>query len=90
MNYLATGVSPGRIGNTHPNIVPYQAFATADGAIVVAIGNDRQFVRFADLIGKPELADDPRFETNVARVRNRDVLVPVLEAAMASRPGGPG
>jgi crotonobetainyl-CoA:carnitine CoA-transferase CaiB-like acyl-CoA transferase len=85
MNYLATGVSPGRIGNTHPNIVPYQAFATADGAIVVAIGNDRQFVRFADLIGKPELADDPRFETNVARVRNRDVLVPVLEAAMASR-----
>ncbi len=85
MNYLATGVSPGRIGNTHPNIVPYQAFATADGAIVVAIGNDRQFVRLADLIGKPELADDPRFETNVARVRNRNELVPVLEAAMASR-----
>ncbi len=75
----------GRIGNSHPNIVPYQAFATADGAIVVAIGNDTQFVRFAELIGKPELAGDPRFETNVARVRNRDVLVPVLEAAMASR-----
>jgi len=85
MNYLATGNSPGRIGNSHPNIVPYQAFATADGAIVVAIGNDAQFVRFAELIGKPELAGDPRFETNVARVRNRDALVPVLEAAMASR-----
>jgi crotonobetainyl-CoA:carnitine CoA-transferase CaiB-like acyl-CoA transferase len=88
MNYLTTGRSPGRIGNTHPNIVPYQAFATADGAIVVAIGNDRQFARFADLLGKPSLARDPRFDTNIERVRNRAELIPILEAVMATRTSG--
>jgi crotonobetainyl-CoA:carnitine CoA-transferase CaiB-like acyl-CoA transferase len=85
MNYLTTGRAPGRIGNTHPNIVPYQAFATSDGAIVVAIGNDRQFGRFAELLEAPELARDPRFESNVARVENRAELVPILEARMAER-----
>ena len=84
MNYLATEQSPGRIGNTHPNIVPYQSFATADGAIVVAVGNDSQFARFAEVLGKPDLAADPRFRTNTERVRNRARLVPILEAEMAT------
>ena len=83
MNYLATEQSPGRIGNSHPNIVPYQSFATADGAIVVAVGNDSQFVRFAEVLGKPDLAKDPRFRSNTERVRNRAQLVPILEAEMA-------
>ena len=86
MNYLATGKAPGRSGNTHPNIVPYQAFATADGFIVVAVGNDAQFVRYAAVIGHPKLAEDPRFATNIDRVRNRDILVPIVEAAMKQRP----
>ncbi len=85
LNYLATGEEPGRIGNAHPNIVPYQAFATADGNLVVAIGNDTQFVRFCEVIGMPEVPLDPRFENNVERVRNRDKLVPLLAEAMARR-----
>jgi crotonobetainyl-CoA:carnitine CoA-transferase CaiB-like acyl-CoA transferase len=85
MNFLTTGEEPGRIGNTHPNIVPYQAFATADGDVVVAIGNDAQFVRFCEVIGMAELALDRRFENNMERVRNRDQLVPLLAAAMARR-----
>ena len=85
LNYLSTGEEPGRIGNAHPNIVPYQAFATADGNLVVAIGNDTQFVRFCEVIGMPEVPLDPRFENNVERVRNRDKLVPLLAEAMARR-----
>ena len=85
MNYLTTGQSPGRIGNTHPNIVPYQAFPTADGHIVLAIGNDTQFVRFCALVGRPELAEDSRFVSNIERVRNRDVLIPLLGKIMATR-----
>ena len=85
MNYLTTGQSPGRIGNTHPNIVPYQAFATADGQLVLAIGNNAQFVRFCALIGRPELAEDSRFASNIERVRNRDALIPLLGKIMATR-----
>ena len=85
MNYLVTGASPARRGNAHPNIVPYQDFATADGAIIVAVGNDGQFARFAAAIGRPELADDARFATNAARVANRDTLIPLIAERMATR-----
>jgi crotonobetainyl-CoA:carnitine CoA-transferase CaiB-like acyl-CoA transferase len=88
MNYLATGESPARIGNTHPNIVPYQAFVTADGYIVVAVGNDGQFVRFCEVIEMPGLARDSRFATNIERVRNRQALIPVLEEVMRGRGAG--
>ncbi|MDX1606994.1 MAG: CaiB/BaiF CoA-transferase family protein [Candidatus Competibacterales bacterium] len=85
MNYLASGVSPRRLGNAHPNIVPYQAFATADGHVIVAVGNDRQFARYAEVLGCPELAADPRFATNRSRVEHRDELVPLLQPRMATR-----
>ena len=85
MNYLASGVAPGRLGNAHPNIVPYQAFATADGHVIVAVGNDGQFARFCEIIGKPGLAADPAYATNAARVANRAALVPVIVEAMARR-----
>jgi crotonobetainyl-CoA:carnitine CoA-transferase CaiB-like acyl-CoA transferase len=84
-NYLAGGMVPGRLGNAHPNIVPYQVFATADGNIVLAVGNDRQFARFCELAGRSELATDPRFATNAARVRNRAALVPMVAQLMATR-----
>ncbi len=83
MNYLATGNSPGRLGNAHPNIVPYQAFATADGFIILAVGNDAQFSRFCDLCGKPSVAGDERFVTNSNRVKNRQQLVPMVSEWMA-------
>ena len=71
--------SPGRIGNTHPSIVPYQAFTTADGHIVGAVSNDRQFERFCRAVGRPELARTPRFATNIERVPNRTRLIPLLK-----------
>ncbi len=77
-NYLASGNAPTRWGNAHPNIVPYQTFATADGHIIVAVGNDGQFRKFVDAGGCPELADDPRFATNPERVQHRELLVPLL------------
>jgi crotonobetainyl-CoA:carnitine CoA-transferase CaiB-like acyl-CoA transferase len=86
MNYLATGTSPARLGNAHPNIVPYQAFTTKDGYIILAVGNDSQFLRFCELAGKPELADDERFEKNSSRVRNRDVLLLQVKEIMLQRP----
>jgi crotonobetainyl-CoA:carnitine CoA-transferase CaiB-like acyl-CoA transferase len=85
MNYLATGTNPARLGNAHPNIVPYQAFATKDGYIILAVGNDSQFLRFCELAGKPELADDERFEKNSSRVRNRDVLLLQVKEIMLQR-----
>lgn len=85
-NYLASSQAPRRWGNAHPNIVPYQTFQTADGWIIVAVGNDGQFRRFVDAGGLPALADDPRFATNPQRVANRDVLVPIL-AGMVRRLG---
>ncbi|TFW06912.1 CoA transferase [Oxalobacteraceae bacterium OM1] len=77
-NYLASGQAPKRWGNAHPNIVPYQTFATADGHIIVAVGNDGQYRRFVEAGGRPDLASDERFATNPMRVRHRDTLVPLL------------
>lgn len=83
MNYLTTGKAPGRMGNAHPNLMPYQAFPCADGWIIIAVGNDGQFRRFAGLLGVAALADDPDFATNPARVRNRASLEPKLSALTA-------
>ena len=77
-NYLASGTAPKRWGNAHPNIVPYQTFATSDGHIIVAVGNDGQYTKFVEAGGRPELAKDERFATNPLRVRNRDAIVPIL------------
>ncbi|MGN6701828.1 MAG: CaiB/BaiF CoA transferase family protein [Burkholderiaceae bacterium] len=85
MNYLTTAKPPQRWGNAHPNIVPYQTFATADGHIIVAVGNDGQYRKFVEAGGRPELADDPRFATNPARVRHRDVVVPLLADMMHTK-----
>ena len=78
MNYLATGKAPGRSGNAHPNIVPYQTFQAADGHVIVAVGNDAQFRKLCEVAGCPALADDVRFATNPDRVRHREALVPLL------------
>ncbi|MCB5175096.1 CaiB/BaiF CoA transferase family protein [Microvirga lenta] len=78
MNYLASGKSPRRMGNAHPNIVPYQVFPVADGHVIVAVGNDGQFARFVSVLGRPDLAQDERFRTNAGRVHHRPELVPVL------------
>jgi crotonobetainyl-CoA:carnitine CoA-transferase CaiB-like acyl-CoA transferase len=85
MNFLASGQSPQRRGNSHPNIVPYQAFQTADGHIILAIGNDAQFERFCRLAGRDELAVDERFRSNSGRVRSRDALVPQVAAIMLQK-----
>ncbi len=77
-NYLASGDIPQRWGNAHPNIVPYQTFATSDGHLIVAAGNDRQYRKFVTAGECPWLADDPRFATNPLRVQNRAALVPLL------------
>ncbi len=86
MNYLVTGEPPGRLGNAHPNIVPYQVFACADGHIILAVGNDGQFAKFCAAAGVPEWAHDPRFATNTARVENRATLVPLVATVMHERP----
>src|SRR3712207_9148521 len=78
MNYLPSGRSPRRMGNAHPNIVPYQVFPVADGHVIVAVGNDGQFARFVSVLGRPELAQDERFRTNAGRVGRRAELVPLL------------
>lgn len=78
MNYLASGKPPRRMGNAHPNIVPYQVFPVADGHVIVAVGNDGQFARFVSVLGKPELVQDERFRTNAGRVGRRAELVPIL------------
>lgn len=85
MNYLTTGMPPGRMGNAHPNIVPYQAFETQDGHIILAIGNDRQFAAFCHVAGCEALAADDKFSTNDGRVRHREELIPKLEPVLASR-----
>ena len=84
-NYFASGNVPKRMGHAHPNVVPYQLFATTDGHVVVAIGNDTQFARYCEAIGRAELASDPRFVDNRARVENRDAMVAILEEAMRGR-----
>ena len=78
MNYLTTGVAPQRLGNAHPNIVPYQDFPAADGDFILTVGNDSQFRKFAEVAGRPELGGDPRFSTNKLRVANRAELVPLI------------
>ena len=82
-SYLVSGQSPGLSGNAHPNIVPYQVFETADDPVVVAVGNDEQFAGLCRVIEHEELLDDPRFMINSARVANRELLVPVIETALA-------
>ncbi len=84
-NYLVSGRAPSRRGNGHPNIVPYQVFASADGHVVIACGNDAQYARFVELAGRPELAHDARFATNAARVAHRAELLAILEPIVASR-----
>ena len=86
LNYLVTGKPPGRAGNAHQNIVPYQVFACADGHVILGIGNDSQFAKFCATAGKPEWATDSRFAKNADRVRNRDVIVPLVAAVMKTRP----
>ena len=85
-NYLSTGQAPRRMGNAHQNIVPYQVFQASDGHLIVAVGNDGQFVKFCELLGVPELARDPRYATNAQRVRHREALVPLLAERIAARP----
>lgn len=84
-NALISGKDPGRQGNTHPNIVPYQPFATADQPLIIAVGNDRQFARLATILGAPEWSGDPRFATNAARVSNRAALVPLIQERLTTR-----
>lgn len=84
MNYLASGVVPHRMGNAHPNIVPYQVFPSSDGHLIVAVGNDGQFSRFCTAIGAGELALDPRHHTNAGRVANRDELTAAIAAVTAT------
>jgi crotonobetainyl-CoA:carnitine CoA-transferase CaiB-like acyl-CoA transferase len=80
MNYLVSGRVPRRLGNAHPNIVPYQGFPAADGAVIIAVGNDGQFRNLCAALALPGLADDPRFATNRERVAHRAVLVPLIVA----------
>jgi len=85
MNYLTSGEAPVRMGNAHPNIVPYQDFPTSDGAMIVAVGNDAQFARLCAAAGHPEWSADPAFATNADRVRNRDAFVAAFGAVSATR-----
>ena len=84
-NYLVGGKTPKRMGNAHTNIVPYQVFATLDGHIVLAVGNDGQFKRFCELAGRPNVALDPRYASNPARVERRAELVPIIATWMLER-----
>jgi crotonobetainyl-CoA:carnitine CoA-transferase CaiB-like acyl-CoA transferase len=85
MNFLATGVTPERHGNAHPNIVPYQDFPTRDGWLMLAIGNDQQFAQFCRSAGYPEWSEDPRFATNRQRLAHREALIPILSALTKAR-----
>lgn len=84
-NYLVSGQRPGRFGNAHPTIVPYQSFRARDGFFCLAVGNDGQWQRLCRVLGRPELSTDPRFATNPARVRHRGELVPVLQGVFATQ-----
>ena len=85
-NYHMSGTPPGLMGNAHPNVVPYQVIPTADGHIILAIGNDRQFAAFCALAGRPELATDERFRSNAARIGNRDALMPIIFEVIGAKP----
>jgi len=84
-NYLTSGQAPQRMGNQHPNIVPYQVFETADGHVIVAVGNDGQYRRLCELLERNDLADDPRYITNRARLENRHSLIPILAEIIKTR-----
>lgn len=83
MNFLATGKSPNRMGNQHPNIVPYEVFPVSDGDIIIASGNDAQYQRLCGVLNRSDLADHPDYLSNASRVKNRDILVPLLKAETA-------
>tara|TARA_B100001059_G_scaffold201669_1_gene209150 strand:- start:1053 stop:2255 length:1203 start_codon:yes stop_codon:yes gene_type:complete len=85
LNYLTTGVPPQRLGNAHPNIVPYQDFPTADGDFILTVGNDGQFQRFCEVAGHPEWASDSRFASNAQRVAHRAELIPLIRQATVFR-----
>jgi crotonobetainyl-CoA:carnitine CoA-transferase CaiB-like acyl-CoA transferase len=80
LNYLSTGTPPGRTGNTHPNLVPYQVFDCADGHLIIATGNDGQFHRLCGLLNLPEVSDNPRYASNADRIAHRDDLIAALTA----------
>ena len=84
-NYLVSGVAPDRLGNSHPNVVPYQTFATLDGYIIVAVGNDSQFRKLSAAIGKPSLGEDPLYLSNALRVAHRESLVVEIQACMVNQ-----
>jgi formyl-CoA transferase len=84
-NYLVSGSPPRRYGNAHPNVVPYQVFHAQDRPLALGVGNDRQFRTFCTLAGRPELAEDPRFATNTARLENRETLIPLVQELIAQR-----
>ncbi|MDE0851633.1 CoA transferase [Yoonia sp.] len=86
VSHLTTGDLPKRRGNGHPNIVPYQVFATSDGHVIIAVGNDTQFSRFCTFLGVPQLAQDPRYATNPARLENRDSLLAQIVPLIAAKP----
>ncbi len=86
LNYLTGGVVPQRLGTAHPNTVPYQAFETADGFIILAANNDEQFKRFVELAGRADLLDDPRFATNPERIRNRDTVIATVQEILKGKP----
>ena len=83
--FLATGKAPGRMGNSHPSLAPYQDFPTQDGNMLLAIGNDGQFQRFCAAAGQPDWANDPRYTTNTLRVQHRSELIPMMEAVTRTR-----
>ena len=85
-NYFSTGTPPKRIGNLHPNIVPYQPFKTSDGDVIVACGNDNLYKKLCDMLGRPDLATDPRFASNGKRVENRVEMTRVLQEIFSTKP----
>ncbi len=85
LNYLTSGAAPGRLGNEHPNIVPYKVLPCADGHFILAVGNDRQFQSFCRVAGAGELGEDPRFLSNAGRVRNREILYALLAEITRTR-----
>ena len=87
-NHLTSGTEPERRGNAHPNICPYDVFPCADGHVILAVGNDGQFRRFSDAMGRPDLADDPRFATNPLRLENRQALTQIVTDLLAALPQG--
>jgi crotonobetainyl-CoA:carnitine CoA-transferase CaiB-like acyl-CoA transferase len=86
LNYLVSGKVPKRIGNAHANIVPYQVFPVADGHVIIATGNDNQYVKLCHALGAPELAQDPAYRDNVGRLKHRDALIAKLSALTARLP----